>query len=218
MTAPVLPTRLAAATRELHQRAERSGLMRELLQGTLARSDYLQLLRDLHAVYGALEPALDRQANLPAVAAIRLPGLARMPALAEDLDALAGDDWRSWPASASAAGYAAHLERLAATAPALLVAHAYVRYLGDLSGGQMLRDIVRRAFALDGSAGTAFYDFSPLDVVAARQAFRAGLAALPVDAVTADAIVAETRAAFVRHIEWFEAGGRGAAGAGAPAR
>jgi heme oxygenase len=41
-----------------------------------------------------------------------------------------------------------------------LLAHAYVRYLGDLSGGQIIGGRIKRAYGLKGKEGTAFYDFS----------------------------------------------------------
>jgi heme oxygenase len=52
-----------------------------------------------------------------------------------------------------------HLSTSANGAP-LLLAHAYVRYLGDLSGGQIIGGRIRRAYGLKGTEGTAFYDFS----------------------------------------------------------
>ena len=48
--------------------------------------------------------------------------------------------------------------------PAPLLAHAYVRYLGDLSGGQTIRHILAKAYGLDEAAGTgvSFYAFKEL--------------------------------------------------------
>ena len=58
----------------------------------------------------------------------------------------------------------AYVERLAwldeRDAP-LLVAHSYVRYLGDLSGGQVLGRVVAGALRLGDGRGTAFYTFGP---------------------------------------------------------
>ena len=56
-----------------------------------------------------------------------------------------------------------------------LVAHLYTRYLGDLSGGQILRRAVVRAYGLagpgettlDARAGVAFYDFPEIGAATA---------------------------------------------------
>jgi hypothetical protein len=69
-----------------------------------------------------------------------------------------------------------HLTSISSTRPALLLAHAYVRYLGDLSGGQIVRSRIRRVYALDPSSsspdthaaegtqdGTQFYEFDIFD-------------------------------------------------------
>lgn len=43
-----------------------------------------------------------------------------------------------------------------------MLAHAYVRYLGDLSGGQFIRRRIAKAYGLEDSAGVSFYDFKKL--------------------------------------------------------
>ncbi|WVR08916.1 hypothetical protein IAU60_005975 [Kwoniella sp. DSM 27419] len=57
--------------------------------------------------------------------------------------------------------YLSHIRSLASqpsTAPRLL-AHAYVRYLGDLSGGQFIGARVKKSYNLQGEQGTKFYYF-----------------------------------------------------------
>ena len=69
------------------------------------------------------------------------------------------------PAPRGLAEYTSRLRALAsARDPAPLLAHAYVRYLGDLSGGQVIRRRVARAYGLedDGGAGVSFYEFAKL--------------------------------------------------------
>ena len=88
-----LPERLKTETRALHTVAERSTFMQMLLSGRLDRLAYCALLRNLHAVYAALEPALARHASLPAIAPVFLPALWRAGALQHDLDALHGPGW-----------------------------------------------------------------------------------------------------------------------------
>lgn len=46
--------------------------------------------------------------------------------------------------------------------PAALLSHAYVRYLGDLSGGQVIRGKIAKAYNLEDGAGVSFYDFKTL--------------------------------------------------------
>lgn len=183
--------------------------MRSLIGGQLGRNGYIDLMRNLHALYAALETALNRHAGEPALAVLGAPLFHREAALANDLNALYGPDWRTArPLVTATAVYVARLQALADTDPVLLVAHAYVRYLGDLHGGQMLKRLVTRSLAASGEgapvAATRFYEFGTDDeVLALRQAFRAGLARVAVDAATADRLVTEARWAFKQHVDLF---------------
>ena len=201
-----LAERLKTETRALHAAAERSTFMRALLDGRMERPEYCALLRNLHALYAALELALARHANHPAIAPVFLPALWRTRALQHDLAALHGPDWATAIALQPATqAYVDRLLHLDEARPALLLAHAYVRYLGDLSGGQLLRGIVAKSAALAGAKAIAFYDFG--DALVTRDlihAFRSGLAAVPVDDRLVDALVGEARLAFEAHRQLFD--------------
>jgi len=204
MSAHGLAVQLRDATQSLHRAAERSAIMQDLLRGRVAPAAYCLMLRNLHPLYAALEAGLDRHAQTAAVAPVRFPEIFRAPALTRDLVFLHGDAWPRLPLAEATQAYCARLEQLTRELPCALAAHAYVRYLGDLSGGQMLRGVVIRALALGDARGTAFYDFGAAagpEVLKAR--FRAGLDALPVDTAGATAIVEEATAAFARHIALF---------------
>jgi heme oxygenase (biliverdin-producing, ferredoxin) len=200
-----LPERLRLETRDLHAAAERSGAMAALLRGRLELPRYRALLRNLLVIYVALELALDACQASPQVAPMRMPGLYRANALQQDLVALgepAAD--AALLAEDAAAAYAQRLAQLAQSGSPALVAHAYVRYLGDLHGGQALKRVVASAYAL-GEQGTGFYEFgSDEEVLQQRQALRAALAALPTNRDEADLIVAEARWAFEQHRLLFE--------------
>jgi heme oxygenase (biliverdin-producing, ferredoxin) len=207
MTPPnALAERLRSDTKALHIQTERAGLMPAMLRGELAREGYCALLRNLHALYTALETALTQHATHAEVAPVVFPALFRQAALADDLAALHGADWSGGIGlQAATMAYVERLKALASAQPALLAAHAYVRYLGDLNGGQALGKIVSRAYAPEGGRGLRFYDFGTAEAVREQvRRFRSGLAALPVDALRIDALVAEARWAFTQHAELFE--------------
>lgn len=209
---PSLAQWLRSATHALHAQVERSGVMQSLLRGRIDRISYCLLLRNLHALYAALEAGLARHAGDPRIAPVLLPGIARATALAEDLAALHGSGWaQTLPLMPAAQAYAQRLRQLAADAPELLVAHAYVRYLGDLSGGQVLRRIVARSLDLTDAAGTHFYAFGdPDDAAAMARQFRAGLDTAVRGRAAQAALVAEACWGFTEHGRLFAEIERGA--------
>lgn len=179
--------------------------MPAFLAGRLAPARYHLLLRNLHALYAALEAALLACAAHPAVACVDHPAQHRAPALVADLLHLHGAQWaQELPVAAATQAYVARLQQLAAGAPAALVAHVYTRSLGDLHGGQLLKRRVAQMLALEGNAGTAFYDFGPdAQVLALRQRLRDALARLPVTPAQEDEIVAEACWSFKQHQHLF---------------
>lgn len=201
-TSTALSATLRESTRQDHADAERAGLMPALLGGRLPRPAYAALLRNLQAIYGALEPALDAHATHPCIAPIWQPALRRGAALSGDLSTVTPAEVGSATLAPATHAYVAHIQQLCHATPHLLVAHAYVRYLGDLSGGQVLARIVARAYGAD--VGVQFYDFGSAEQARALAlAFRAALDALPLDADTAARIVEEAREAFARHRDLF---------------
>lgn len=211
-TSGALPERLRLETRTLHAATERTGAMAALLAGRLPRAGYLAMLRNLHAIYAALEAALHAHAGAVAVAALQAESLVRAAPLADDLATLHGPAWADeLPLSEAAIHYVVRLQAFQAAAePAAapaLVAHAYVRYLGDLHGGQVLQRLVARHYGLSdeaGAPGTRFYDFGATPkVLALRQQLRAALGGLPFDSDEQDAVVAEACWAFEQHQRLF---------------
>ena len=210
-----LAQRLREGTWALHSAAERAGVMPALLRGKLPASGFWQLQRNLLLVYQALEAGLARHADHPLLAPLQLGPLARCAALQADLATGAGPDWHAVvpPAGAAATAYADRLQALALQQPPTLAAHAYVRYLGDLAGGQALRRVAQQAYGLQGDAGTHFFDFGPpAQVAQLGQALRAALDNLPLDDAGQQALVAEAQWAFAQHVRLFdELAGTGAA-------
>jgi heme oxygenase len=203
-TAASLSRRLRDETRELHAAAERSGVMHQLLRGRLSRRGYVALLENLAELYRALEDELRRNRGNRALRRLDLDALWRADALECDIGAWrrAGDpDEAIRPAMRE---YVAHVRAIAAQAPELLVAHAYVRYLGDLSGGQLLRPIVSRMLGAELDHGTAFYVFSDIrDGARFKEDFRATLDAIREPSLC-DQIVAEAKESFRLHERLFK--------------
>ena len=194
---------LKAETGALHSLTERSGAMADLLRGRLSLHDYCVMLRNLQPIYAVLEAGLDEHAE---DARLWRPELRRLHALEQDLDQLHAGDWRSELIVAPTAGlYVTRLTALIHKEPLLLLAHAYVRYLGDLSGGQMLSGLIRRQYGRDCHTGTAFYAFGePSHVDALKRDFRDGLDALTLMPTQRAAFVEEAREAFRLHQRLFE--------------
>ena len=170
--------------------------MSALVGGTLPLPVYGRLVTQYLTVYRALEDAFPRLAADPVAGPFVDDRLRRAERLAADARALDADP-TVLPATA---GYAARIRELA-DRPAQWVAHHYVRYLGDLSGGQ----IIRRALAVhyDGAA-SEFYDFDALGPAPHyRTIYRQRLDALVLDDGEAEAMLEEARGAFELTIRLF---------------
>lgn len=201
---PGLAARLREQTWPLHRQVERAGIMPTLLGGRLPRAGYCVLLRNLREIYRTLEDALRRHAGEAALSPIVLPPLFRADALAADLTALQGRGWEALPLMPAAGAYVRRLQALDRRQPARLVAHAYVRYLGDLAGGQIVGRIVGESLRLAGDRGRRFYDFGGQARASELSGLlRAGLDSTAVDAHAA-AIIDEAKLAFRLHARLFE--------------
>ena len=198
-----LSQRLRIETKALHTAAERAGVMRSLARGELPLRRYAMLLENLASIYRALEYELDRHQEHPAIRWIPRDALRRHGAIQLDLAALNVSQLRATVPAAATREYVERLHRAGDNAPVLLLAHAYVRYLGDLSGGQILAPIIGRSFGGADRQVTHFYEFPFIDDVDAfRLSFREGLDRI-VEAAAADEVVEEAKIAFRLHERLF---------------
>lgn len=89
----------------------------------------------------------------------------------------------------------AYTERLGEADAVALVAHHYVRYLGDLSGGQAIATLVERHYGI--TDAVTFYDFAELGKAKPyKDGYRARLDALPVAGPERERLLAEGVTAF----------------------
>jgi heme oxygenase len=154
-----------------------------------------------------MESGLVRLATSPVIGPLAQAPIYRSAALAADLRGLAGASWRqSLRLLPSARQYA---ERIAAVAAEgngeRLLAHAYVRYMGDLNGGRVLARLLARNLGLE-AAALSFYEFPGIaDIGAFKHAYRATIddAADEIDDV--EGLLLEARTAFEMNIAVSEA-------------
>uniref|UniRef100_A0A8C7GYF5 heme oxygenase (biliverdin-producing) n=1 Tax=Oncorhynchus kisutch TaxID=8019 RepID=A0A8C7GYF5_ONCKI len=156
-----LSEQIKAVTKDSHVRAENTELMLAYQRGNVSLTQYKLLLCSLYEIYQALEEALDNNSNHPSVAPIYFPlELARLESVERDLEHFYGQDWREKIVVPAATKIYAHrLRQIGKDNPEYLVAHAYTRYLGDLSGGQVLGRITQKSLGLKGGEGLSFFSF-----------------------------------------------------------
>ncbi|QIM17262.1 DUF2470 domain-containing protein [Leucobacter insecticola] len=171
-----------------HSDSERATFMEDIMKGRGTKQDYTDLVAQHFFMYEALEAAADSVLGDPAFEGFHVPALVRLPSLEADLRYLMGDDWRDriTPTPATAAYVARIREVSEARWVAGIVAHHYTRYLGDLSGGQMIAKRVAKQHELSGE-GVAFYDFAELGSIPAfKDDYRAALDRLGASLSTAE--------------------------------
>ncbi|MGQ4647391.1 biliverdin-producing heme oxygenase [Lyngbya aestuarii] len=196
-----LANRLREGTQKSHTAAENTAYMKCFLKGIVEREPFRKLLANLYFVYNALEEALRRHQDHPVVGLMYFPEINRTSNLEQDLVFYYGDNWREQITPLPAGQvYLDRIQEIANTAPELLIAHAYTRYMGDLSGGQALKNIVRSALKLPPDQGTGMHEFEQIPTVEARREFkekyRLALNSLPIDETTIQSIVDEANYAF----------------------
>ncbi|QJU55426.1 biliverdin-producing heme oxygenase [Herbiconiux sp. KACC 21604] len=145
-----------------HGDSEGAGFMTDLMSGKGSRDDYISLVAQHFFIYEALEAAAERMKNDPVAAAFITPKLTRLPAIEADLQFLLGDDWREKISPLpTTERYVQRIREVAATWNGGFIAHHYTRYLGDLSGGQIIRTLMQRQFGFE-TNGVGFYLFGDI--------------------------------------------------------
>jgi heme oxygenase len=179
------------------------------MAGRLGAFDLARLTAQLRSVYAAIESNLEPYRVDPLLGRLFDRRLDRLAAIDHDLAALAGSAASTLtdplPETID------YVERIAAIRgdPPRLVAHHYVRYLGDLSGGQIIAMLMRRHYGLGDDALT-FYAFEGIPSKGGFKAsYRRALDELLVDPATYEAVVDETRTAYEANRRLFVALGEG---------
>ena len=195
-------TALYIRTKTLHVEAERTGIIRDLLRGEASRDGYILLMRNLLPAYLAMEQGLKRHRGTPGLGALAHFRLDRAPTIEADLAALCGKGWqRDVPLLGAGEAYARRIAKAAEGNGNRLIAHAYTRYLGDLSGGRILQRLLARSLELEPSE-LSFYDFPRFpDLDALKADYRKALDRAGTLASVPQAVVEEGAIAFSLNID-----------------
>jgi heme oxygenase (biliverdin-producing, ferredoxin) len=201
-----LASKLRIGTKKAHTMAENVGFVKCFLKGVVEKTSYRKLVANFYFVYSAMEEEMEKHKNHPIVGKINFPQLNRKQSLEEDLTYYYGTNWRETiKASPAGEAYVQRIRNVSANAPELLISHSYTRYIGDLSGGQILKGIAQNAMNLSDGDGTAFYEFPEIsDEKAFKANYRAALDEMPLDEATCDRIVEEANDAFGVNMKLFQ--------------
>lgn len=201
-----LATQLREGTSKSHSMAENVSFVKSFLGGVVDKSSYRKLVSNLYFVYSAMEEAMEKNKNNPFISPIYFRELNRRVSLEKDLEYFYGENWRNSISISNATQlYVDRINMISQDKPELLVAHAYTRYLGDLSGGQILKKIAQRAMNLSDGKGLSFYEFDEVDDEQQfKQNYKKALDSLALDLQLADQVVAEANLSFTMNMKMFQ--------------
>ncbi|KAM7148444.1 heme oxygenase 2 isoform 1-T4 [Molossus nigricans] len=198
---------LKEGTKEAHDRAENTQFVKDFLKGKIRKELFKLATTALYFTYSALEEEMDRNKDHPAFTPLYFPmELHRKEALTKDMEYFFGEDWEEQvQCSEATRKYVERIHYVGQNEPELLVAHAYTRYMGDLSGGQVLKKVAQRALKLPSTGeGTQFYLFKNVENAQQfKQFYRARMNALDLNLKTKEKIVEEANKAFEYNMEIF---------------
>ena len=202
----MLASELKTGTKRSHTAAENTKFVGSFLRGVVSEQNYRTLIKDFYFVYSAIEEEMERLADDEFLKPIYFKELNRLNFLKMDLRYYYGPNWMmEVKPSEACIQYVERIHEVADKDPYLLVGHHYTRYLGDLSGGQILRNIAEKALDLPKNEGLHFYDFPKIeDKKAFKTKYREGLDKVTTDTSKINDIIAEANYAFRLNMYMFD--------------
>lgn len=191
-------------TRMDHSSSEGADFMTDLMRGRGTREDYVALSAQHYFIYEALEAAGEAQRGDAVAGPFVFDSLLRLDALRADLEHLIGENWREQIAPLpTTVEYVARINEVGPSWAGGFIAHHYTRYLGDLSGGQMIARLMKRQFELT-DAGVEFYAFPEIeDIAAFKDAYRELLDGVDWTEEERERVIAEVVLAYKYNTELF---------------
>ena len=200
-----LAQELKTGTNRSHTAAENTKFVGSFLRGVVSEQNYRTLIKDFYFVYSALEEEMERLKDDEFLNPIYFKELNRLNFIKWDLRYYYGPNWMmEVKPSEACIQYTERIHEVADKDPYLLVGHHYTRYLGDLSGGQILRNIAEKALDLPKGEGLHFYDFPIEDKKAFKTKYREGLDKVTTDTSKINDIIAEANYAFRLNMYMFD--------------
>ena len=201
-----LAEQLREGTTKSHSMAENVSFVKSFLGGVVDKNAYRQLVANLYFVYVAIEKQMFLNKDHELIKPIYFPELNRQLSLEKDLTYYYGNTWKDQiDMSEATQMYVKRIHAVGSNQPELLVAHAYTRYMGDLSGGQILKKIAQSAMNLPDNNGLAFYDFPEInDDSIFKNHYRHQLNSIPVTNDQITDIIAEANIAFTLNMKMFQ--------------
>jgi heme oxygenase len=199
---------IKAATDSSHRSAERTDFIVDLMGGTLNQSAYLRYLEALAPIYERMEVLLRERATRPLIVEFDHRGLDRFSLLEADITALR-ESGKVTEGPTIPLATKSYVSRLGTDIEdERLLAHHYIRYLGDLSGGQAIARLVARHYQIPQEA-LAFSDFHGLgDANTYKVAYREKLNRAALTDAQKDAFIDEAVALYSLSREIFQELGR----------
>ena len=199
---------LKEGTSKSHSAAENTKFVSAFLKGCVDPEEYRKLITNFWYVYETMETLIQKSGD-PYVKVLHAwsPLLNRTAFIERDLRYFYGPMWRGQQVPSEACNtYCYRLNEIAEKDPYLLLAHHYTRYIGDLSGGQILKGIAAKALPdLPQGEGLHFYDFPRIeDPKAWKTEYRAVLDSLELDESQRNALITEANYAFRLNMYMFD--------------
>jgi heme oxygenase (biliverdin-producing, ferredoxin) len=201
-----LATQLREGTTKSHSMAENVSFVKSFLGGVVDKKSYRKLVANLYFIYSTLEEKMFVNRNHPMVKPIYFLELNRKESLEQDLIFYYGSDWINLiKPSEATQNYVDRINKISLSQPELLIAHAYTRYIGDLSGGQILKKIAENAMGLSNGDGVAFYNFFEIqDDSKFKKLYKDKLNELPLTQKQISDIISEANVAFTLNMKMFQ--------------
>ena len=206
MTVKDFSLQLKTETKKSHTAAENTKFVSSFLRGVVSKDSYKQLVANFYFVYRTMEEEFEKHKNHPVLGELHNEALNRVNNLERDLRYYYGPIWRHHiKPTEQCQRYVNRIREVSEDDPELLVGHHYTRYMGDLSGGQILKNIAEKSLKLRPGEGLHFYDFDKIDDKKAfKNTYRNVLNHLRINQSQANAIITEANFAFRLNMYMFD--------------